>query len=73
MKAHDDGSDADLWREGFGFGIFNRVVRYIAVSRHISDTQCLEVVTDLAVISEKEAVPVNFVCIDFTADTSMRL
>lgn len=27
-------------------------------------------ITDLAIISEKEAVPTNFVCIDFTADTS---
>lgn len=31
----------------------------------------MEVVTDLAIISEKEAVPSNFVCIDFTADTSL--
>jgi len=48
-------------------------VRYIALSRKISPEHshlALEVVTDLAVISDKEAVPSSFVCIDFTADSS---
>lgn len=75
-KTHDDATDADLWREGFGFsGLFSRQVRYIAVSRNIPAEHshlALEVVIDLAVISDKEAVPSNFVCIDFTADSSMR-
>uniref|UniRef100_A0A915D4Y0 MABP domain-containing protein n=1 Tax=Ditylenchus dipsaci TaxID=166011 RepID=A0A915D4Y0_9BILA len=69
VKTYNDGSDADLWKDGFGFGIFNRVVRYLAIGRNVSDPQGLEVITDLAIISEKEAVPSNFVCIDFTADT----
>lgn len=69
-KTFDDGSDADLWKDGFGFGIFNRAVRYLAVSRHIADTHGpLEVLTDLAVISDKEAVPSSFICFDFTVDT----
>jgi hypothetical protein len=42
-KTHDDGSDADLWKDGFGFGIFNRSVRYLAISRHISDTVCFKI------------------------------
>lgn len=70
-KTHDDASDADLWKDGFGFGIFNRSVRYLAVNRHIADTHSaqLEVLTDLAVISDKEAVPSSFICLDFTVDT----
>jgi len=74
-KTHDDATDADLWREGFGFSLFSRQVRYIAVSRKISAEHshlALEVVIDLAVISDKEAVPTSFVCIDFTADSKER-
>ncbi|KAL3115950.1 hypothetical protein niasHT_007250 [Heterodera trifolii] len=73
-KTYDDGSDADLWKDGFGFGLFNRSVRYIAVSRHIAETppSGLEVLTDVAVISDKEAVPSSFVCLDFTVDTKER-
>ncbi|KAI3409843.1 hypothetical protein GPALN_006217 [Globodera pallida] len=74
VKTHDDGSDADLWKDGFGFGLFNRSVRYIAVSRHIAETppSGLEVLTDVAVISDKDAVPSSFVCLDFTVDTKER-
>lgn len=71
-KAHDDGSDADLWKDGFGFGIFNRAVRYLAISRLAPGDGPHEVITDLALITEKEAVPTNFVCIDYTADTKER-
>ncbi|CAD5212438.1 unnamed protein product [Bursaphelenchus okinawaensis] len=71
-KSADDGSDADLWKDGFGFGIFNRTVRYLAISRIAPENTAHEVITDLSVISEKEAVPTNFVCIDYTADTKER-
>ncbi|KAI6172557.1 hypothetical protein M3Y98_00986300 [Aphelenchoides besseyi] len=73
LKSHDDQTDADLWREGgFSFGLFNRTVRYIAINRIAPENSPHEVVTDLAIINEKEAVPTNFVCIDYTADTKER-
>ncbi|KAI1715789.1 multivesicular body subunit 12 domain-containing protein [Ditylenchus destructor] len=72
LKTYDEATDADLWKDGFGFGIFNRVVRYVAMSRHVTDASSLELVTDVAIISDKEAVPSNFVCIDYTADTKER-
>nr|CAD2198108.1 unnamed protein product [Meloidogyne enterolobii] len=72
-STHDDNSDADLWKDGFGFGIFTRFVRYLAVNRRVADTNGpLEVLTDLAVISDKEAVPSSFICLDFTVDTKER-
>ncbi|KAI1709943.1 multivesicular body subunit 12 domain-containing protein [Ditylenchus destructor] len=72
LKTYDEATDADLWKDGFGFGIFNRVVRYVAISRNVTDACSLELVTDVAIISDKEAVPSNFVCIDYTADTKER-
>ncbi|KAI6183326.1 hypothetical protein M3Y97_00477400 [Aphelenchoides bicaudatus] len=72
LKTADDNSDADLWRDGFGFGIFNRSVRYIAINRVAPQSGPHEIITDLAIINEKEAVPTNFVCIDYTADTKER-
>lgn len=74
VKAHDDGSDADLWRD-YGLGaFFNRVVRYLAFSRELPATNLasLEVLTDLAIVSDKAAVPTSFMSIDFTADTKER-
>ncbi|CAD5216790.1 unnamed protein product [Bursaphelenchus xylophilus] len=71
-KCSDDGSEADLWRDSFGFGIFNRVTRYMAISRIAPENTPHEVITDMAIITEKEAVPTNFVCIDYTADTKER-
>lgn len=46
--------------------MFTRVLRLLFQAAH-------EVITDIAVITEKEAVPTNFVCIDYTADSSKRL
>jgi ESCRT-I complex subunit MVB12 len=71
LKAFDDMSDADLWKDGGFFG-FNRSLRYLAISRAISDNNTLEVVTDLLIISEKEAIPANFISIDFTVDSNER-
>jgi ESCRT-I complex subunit MVB12 len=71
LKTFDDMSDADLWKDGGFFG-FNRSLRYLAISRAISDNTTLEVVTDLLIISEKEAIPANFISIDFTVDSNER-
>uniref|UniRef100_A0AC34F460 MABP domain-containing protein n=1 Tax=Panagrolaimus sp. ES5 TaxID=591445 RepID=A0AC34F460_9BILA len=71
LKSFDDMSDADLWKDGGFFG-FNRSLRYLAISRAISDNTTLEVVTDLLIISEKEAIPANFISIDFTVDSNER-
>uniref|UniRef100_A0A7E4VYA9 MABP domain-containing protein n=1 Tax=Panagrellus redivivus TaxID=6233 RepID=A0A7E4VYA9_PANRE len=71
LKTHDDLSDADLWKDG-GFFAFNRSVRYLCISRAIADIGNLEVVTDLLVINEKEAIPAHFISIDFTVDSNER-
>uniref|UniRef100_A0A914EM61 Multivesicular body subunit 12A n=1 Tax=Acrobeloides nanus TaxID=290746 RepID=A0A914EM61_9BILA len=68
LKTHDESIEADIWKEGWG--IFNRTVRYLAISRQITaDTSSFEVVNDIAIIEAKEAVPNGFTCVDFTADS----
>uniref|UniRef100_A0A1I8A9W0 MABP domain-containing protein n=1 Tax=Steinernema glaseri TaxID=37863 RepID=A0A1I8A9W0_9BILA len=70
-RAFDDHSDADLWKESM-WSVFTRPVRYIAVSRQIpkgSTANSIEVLIDIAVVSDKDPVPPGFTALDFTADS----
>jgi len=67
LKSFDDGSDADLYKDS---GWFSKSYRYLAVSRAIVDHNTLEVVTDLLVINEREAIPAHFISIDYTVDSN---
>lgn len=71
LKAHDDSSDADLWRES-SFSIWSRPVRYLCISRDTPKTGIqapISVVTDLLVVKESEPIPYGFVALDYTADS----
>uniref|UniRef100_A0A1I7X5J9 ESCRT-I complex subunit MVB12A n=1 Tax=Heterorhabditis bacteriophora TaxID=37862 RepID=A0A1I7X5J9_HETBA len=70
-RTHDDGSDADLWRES-SFSIWSRPVRYLAVSREIPETAIkatVSVVTDITVVRDSDPIPHGFIAIDYCADS----
>ncbi|KAE9555648.1 hypothetical protein FO519_001119 [Halicephalobus sp. NKZ332] len=62
-----NGADADLYKD---FALWAKTCRYLAVSRRVHDPLQLEVITDLLIISAREAIPANFISIDFTIDSN---
>ncbi|EYC02272.1 hypothetical protein Y032_0101g3405 [Ancylostoma ceylanicum] len=70
-RCHDDGSDADLWREST-FSLWSRPVRYLAISREIPEATIrgtVSVVTDITVVKETDPIPHGFIAIDYCADS----
>ncbi|CAJ0602247.1 unnamed protein product [Cylicocyclus nassatus] len=70
-RCHDDGSDADLWRES-AFSLWSRPVRYLAISREIPEATIrgtVSVVTDITVVKDTDPIPHGFVAIDYCADS----
>ncbi|KAL6722445.1 hypothetical protein Aduo_017570 [Ancylostoma duodenale] len=70
-RCHDDGSDADLWREST-FSLWSRPVRYLAISRDIPEATIrgtVSVVTDITVVKETDPIPHGFIAIDYCADS----
>ncbi|WKY15950.1 hypothetical protein Q1695_000990 [Nippostrongylus brasiliensis] len=71
VRCHDDGSDADLWRES-AFSLWSRPVRYLAISREIPEATIrgtVSVVTDITVVKDTDPIPHAFIAIDYCADS----
>lgn len=64
-RTYDRRDDADLWRDGL-FG--RKVVRYLCVEK-MPPSPGRDVLVDVAVIGERDAIPAGFTCVDFTSDT----
>nr|CDJ96659.1 FAM125 domain containing protein [Haemonchus contortus] len=70
-RCHDDGSDADLWRES-AFSLWSRPVRYLAISREVPEAAIrgtVSVVTDITVVKDTDPIPHGFIAIDYCADS----
>ncbi|VDO92117.1 unnamed protein product [Heligmosomoides polygyrus] len=70
-RCHDDGTDADLWRES-AFSLWSRPVRYLAISREVPEAAIrgtVSVVTDITVVKDTDPIPHGFVAIDYCADS----
>ncbi|KAK5975202.1 hypothetical protein GCK32_008862 [Trichostrongylus colubriformis] len=70
-RCHDDGSDADLWRES-AFSLWSRPVRYLAISREVPEATIrgtVSVVTDITVVKDTDPIPHGFIAIDYCADS----
>ncbi|KJH41599.1 hypothetical protein DICVIV_12424 [Dictyocaulus viviparus] len=70
-RCHDDGTDADLWRES-AFSLWSRPVRYLAVSHEIPEATIrgtISVVSDITVVKDTDPIPHGFVAIDYCADS----
>lgn len=64
-KTYDKRQEADLWQDGL-FG--RRVYRYMCVER-CAPSSGRDVLVDVVIINEKDAVPAGFTCVDYTIDT----
>uniref|UniRef100_A0A0N4ZRC2 MABP domain-containing protein n=1 Tax=Parastrongyloides trichosuri TaxID=131310 RepID=A0A0N4ZRC2_PARTI len=68
VKTFDDGTDADLWKEGGFTSFFSRPVRYLCVNR-IPENGQTEILHDIQIKKEDVTIPPGFTEISFTADT----
>lgn len=64
-RTYDRREDADLWRDGL-FG--RKVVRFLCVEK-MPPSPGRDVLVDVTVIGERDAIPAGFTCVDFTSDT----
>ncbi|KAJ1352584.1 hypothetical protein KIN20_008973 [Parelaphostrongylus tenuis] len=73
-RCHDDGADADLWRES-AFSLWSRPVRYLAISREIPKATIrgtVSLVSDITVVKDTDPMPHGFIAIDFCADSRQK-
>ncbi|XP_052706776.1 multivesicular body subunit 12B-like [Crassostrea angulata] len=64
-RSYDRRDDADLWRDGL-FG--RKVVRYLCVEK-LTPSPGRDVLVDVTVIGDRDAIPAGFSCVDYTCDT----
>ncbi|XP_074654677.1 multivesicular body subunit 12B-like isoform X1 [Tubulanus polymorphus] len=66
-KSYDRQEDADLWKDGFF--VMRRVTRYVCISRQFQNNGLDNVLIDIALINERDVIPVGFSITEFTIDT----